>query len=610
MINKQILRSIASITKRVGDLASPNIDKISSNKSITLSGEVIVADGTMDSYSGDVVIEGRTMQNVMPDVNDRNYIRDAKNVRIVNEKEYIINAVPPGVHVFIGPKIESISLLYNSLYTLYTNYSRIDSDAFDYVKFANTHRSMAIETKEKMDKSMDYLVTTTTTQSTKPDNAVMGFRCLGVSQTPGVAGSVTFKDMMCLLGDHTAKEPIKYFKNVHSLGENGKIYMKSSNRNVFPTSHNFKEGDLTPVFPNETKVEYNNGVAIITKLSSSDARHVLFKHRVYLKKGIKYYVVAEMETSDKSTNCIAIRNSIGDFEYKSEDNMDRIKRLEFISEKTGYFNIAFTTTNLQLNSTLTVKFCYFGTRPMGDEILQHQENIIEIPLQEPLRSIDTIGVADKIIRKGNKYFIERNVGRMDVDESTSSNWITHTLGTESKTLSFKTTMLCDLSMQGLDTSRIYCVSSLLKGSPHNVIYQEKTNTDIGVSISESGRTYLRILKDSILPSDTLEGFREYVKNNPFFVLYPLKEPVYEELEIEDLQIEIYPEVSIISVYDDCMHGNTTIEIPMNLLSIISNDVRKIGSLEKEIENAERTVLTETMNILNIDEQFNNHIHQI
>ena len=609
MINKQILRSIASITKRVGDLASPNIDEISSNKSKTLTGEVINADGTMDSYSGDVIIDGRTLQNVMPVVNNENYIRDPR-VTIVNDKEYIVNAVPPGVHVFIGPKIESIALLYNSIYTLYSSYSRIDSDAFEYFKFANTHRCMAVESKEKIDRSMDYLVTTTLTQPNKPENAVMGFRFLGVSQTPGVPGSVTFKDMMCLLGDHTTKEPIKYFKNIHSLGENGKIYLKSSNRNIFPVSHNFKEGDLRSIFPSETKIEYKNGDAIITKLSSSAARHVVFDHRVYLKKGIKYYVVAEMMASDNSRNCIAIRNSVGDFEYKSYDSTDNIKTLEFVSEKTGYYNIAFSTTNLQLNSTITMKFCYFGTHPMGDNILHHQENIVEIPLRQPLRSIENINVSDKIIRKYDRYYVERNVGIMDVNETTSSEWVSHTLGTENKTVSFKTTMLCDLSIQGLDTSKIYCVSSLLKGTPHNVIYEESSNTDIGVSISESGRTYLRVLKNSMLPSDTLEGFREYVRDNPFYVLYPLKEPIYEELEIEDLQVELYPEVSVISAYDECIHGNTTIEIPMNILSIITNDVRKIGSLEKDIENVERVVLTETMNIINIDEQFNNHIHQI
>lgn len=465
MINREILRSIASITNRVGDLASPNIDKIFTNKSMTVSGEVIVAD-TMDSYSGDVTIEGKTKQNTTPPT------------------------------------------------------------------------------------------------------------------------------------------------SIHSLGENGKIYLKSSNRNLFPVSHNFKEGDLSPVFPADTKVDYKNGNVIVTKLTSDTSRHVIFNHKVYLKKDTKYYVVAEMLSSDNTNTAIAIRNSEGGFVYNSNVDTVSVKRLEFTCAKSDYYNLAFSTTDLGLNSTITLKFCYFSTHPMGDGFLQHQENIVEIPLGQPLRSIDTISLFDKIIRKGGKYYVERRIGKLDVNESNVNNWTAHTMDSDNRTIGFKTSLLCDLSMKGVETSRVYCVSSLLTGVSHDNLYQETPNADVGVSISQSATTYLRVMKSSILPSDTLEGFREYVKTNPFYILYPLKEPVYEELKIDDLQVELYPEVSVIYTYDEYVYGKTTIEIPMNISSIISNDVRKINSLEKEIENAERTVLAETMNIINIDEQFNNHIHQI
>ena len=610
MMNKQILRSIASITKRVGgDLASPIIDKITPAETKTLTGEVIVAEGTMDSFSGDVIIEGSTLQNIMPDLNDQNYIK-SPSVEIVNSKEYVFNAVPPGNHVHIGPKLEMIPIHYNTTYTLMTEYSYINTEVFEYIKYSNGYTGIVVGSENRLNNSLDYLLYTITTETNKPDNAIMSFRCVGVSATPGIDGSVTFKNMMCVAGDHTNKQPMQYFKNVHSLGESGKIYLKSSNKNIFPVSNNFKNGDLRATFPSETKIEYINGNAVITKLTNSAARHVVFEPKVFLRKGVKYYVAVDMESSDNSNQYVAIRNANAVFDFRSGDTKDNIKRLEFVANKTGYFNIAITTTDLAINETITIKSCYFGTCPMGDDFVYHEENIVEIPVKEPVRSIDTIGVCDRIVKKGNRYYVERNIGKYEVNIDTVDSWIPHVLENDSSTIAFKNESLMGIAVEGLVDTNIYCVSSFLAGNSHWRIYRENEIPDTGISLSQSSRLYIRILKNTVLPNDTLDGFKEYVRNNPFYILYPLKEPVYEELDIEDIQVELYPEISVISAYDECIHGNTTIDVPMNIMSIISNDIRKINSLEKEITKAEKTVLTETMNLISIDEQFNNHIQKL
>ena len=611
MMNKQILRSIASITKRVGgDLASPIIDKITPAETKTYTGEVIVAEGTMDSFSGDVIIEGLTLQNVMPEVNEENYVL-RNGAEILNDTTFKLTTVGNTGHVFFGPKLDAISLLYNTKYTLYCEHEGFPNiDSFDYISYPNGTFGV-ISNYDRVSIYGNYVVAPVTVKDYIPDDSTLGFRCVAVPTGNGIAGSVVIKNNMCIHGDYTTKEHVKYFKGVHSLGENGKIYLKSSNKNLLPQSNNYKEGDVITSHPSEIDLSYKNGHCIVTKLANTMARHVMIGDSIYLKKDVKYYVVADIETSDNSPLCIAIRsNNEGTFIYKSEDTTNNIRKLEFVSNKTGYFSISFSTTNLAKDATATLKSCYFGTSPMGDDFIYHQENIIEIPVSEPVRSINSINVCDRIVKKGKKYFVERNVGRYDVNSLTTNDWQLHTAGGDTTTISFINSSLVGKVVEGLEVQKSYCVSSFLKGIGHGYIYRESELKEIGVSISESGKLYVRLLKNTVLNSDSLDGFKEFITNNPFFVLYPLKEPVYEEIDIEDIQVELYPEISIISAYDECVYANTTIDVPMNIMSIISNDIRKINSLEKEIEKAEKTVLTETMNLISIDEQFNNHIQKL
>lgn len=610
MMKKEILRSIASITKRVGgDLASPVIDKIYPADSKTFTGDVIEADGTMDSFSGDIIIEGKTLQNIMPDLNDINYLMSS-NVDIINSGEYVLRSEPSGGQVFIGPKLEMFPIRYNTMYTLMTEYSPINSKNFNYIKYLNGYKSLITGYDANLDNSLDYLLQTVKTPMNKPVDAILGFRCLGESTSNAGSGSVTFKNMMCIAGEHNMY-PMHYFKNIHSLGERGKIYLKSSNKNVFPSSNNFKDGDFKSTFPNETKIQYINGNAHITKLTDNGGRQVIFTPKLFLKKGVKYYIVVEMETTDDSKLAIAIRNAnSASFIFNSPNTTDSVKKLGFISNTTGYFNIAFSTTNMSKNATVIIKSCYFGTSNMGGEFIPHEENIIEIPVSQPLRSIETLGVSDKIIKKGNTYYIERNVGRYDVSSENMNAWKVHVLGNETSTIAFVNDDLLDAAVRGIDDTKIYTVSSLLKGDSHWRIYNEKETLDTGVSLSQSSRLYIRILKNTILENDTLDGFKDYICDNPFYILYPLKQPVYEKLDVDEIQVELYPEMSVISTYDECIHGKTTIDVPLNITSIISNDIRKINSLEKELIKAEKTVLVETMNLISIDEQFNNHKQKI
>lgn len=608
MMNKQILRSIASITKRVGgDLASPIIDKITPAETKTYTGEVIVAEGTMDSFSGDIIIEGKTLQNILPSFNDVTIYRHSSGVTVKGDASLCFKKIDSNHHRFHS-YMDKIEFRLDKNYSIFYDISG-NVIGFDALYFPECYDSMfTLSTNSiKQNDNGRYI------RTIKVDNTKSGKnKGISFAYAPDESSDITnaiFEKIMLIEGDHTNKYYINYFSGVHSLGENGKLYIKCSNKNLCTKSNNFKEGDLIPIYPSETMVEYKNGTAIVTKLTNSGARHVNIGPPIFLERGVTYYIMAELFSNDGSDLGIALRNDYtGGFAVQSKISTNPIKNFSYTPSKTGFYSPSFSTSALGVNSTITVKSCYVGTVPMGDTFVPYEENIIEIPLSEPLRSIDTMGLSDKIIKVGNKYYIKRETGKFVFDEATKDEWVEHEIG--DKTICFVTTLLQGKAMECENTKIICGVSSLNIMQCHSVIYSETVNYETGTSLSQSARVYVRMLLNDKLDTGNLEGFKKFITENPFYVIYPLKEPIYEEIDFEEIQLELYPEQSWISSYDEIFNGNTTIDVPMNIMSIISNDIKKINSLEKEIEKAEKTVLTETMNLISIDEQFNNHIQKL
>lgn len=608
MMKKQILRSIASITKRVGgDLASPIIDKICPAETKTFSGELIVADGTHDSFSGDILIEGKTLQNILPSFNDASVYIHSSGVTVENDNSLRFRKIDENHHRFysVMNKIEfGLNRNYSILYDLYGNVI-----GFDALYFPESFDSMLTSSPNpiKQGDNGRYIKTVKVDTTKSGKNKGISFT-FAPNSGPDITNAL-FKNVMLIHGEHTGNYNINYFSGIHSLGENGKLYIKCSNKNLCTKSNNFKEGDLIAMQPRETKIEYKNGEAIITKLTTGQGRHVNIGPPIFLESGKTYYIVAELSSSDGSNTTIALRNDYnGGFLIQSNITSSPIKYVTCTPSESGFYSPSITTTALGVNSSITVKSCYAGTVPMGDSFVPYEENIIEIPLSEPLRSIDTMGISDKIMRAGNKYYIKRETGKFIFDGATKGRWLLHEKS--SKTICFVTEIIKDKAMKCENTTMVCGVSSLNIMQPHYLIFSESVNYETGTSLSQSARVYVRMLLNDKLDTDDLEGFKKYITENPFYVIYPLKEPIYEEIELDNLQVELYPEQSIISAHDEVLSGKTTIDVPMNIMSIISNDIRKINSLEKELINAEKTVLLETMNLISIDEQFNNHKQKI
>ena len=508
MMNKQILRSIASITKRVGgDLVSPIIDKITPAETKTYTGEVIVAEGTMDSFSGDILIEGKTLQNILPSFNDSTIYRHSSGVTVKNDSSICFDKIDANHHRFYS-NMDKIEFALNKNYSIFYNLHG-DIIGFDALYFPECYDSMFTSSTNsiKQGENGKYIriVKTDSTKTGKTKGISFAF-------APDVTSDNTralFKNVMLIQGDHTDKYHINYFSGVHSLGENGKVFIKCSNKNLCTKSNNFKEGDLIPAIPSDTKVEYKNGDGIITKLNNATARHVNIGPPIFLERGKTYYIVAELFSNDGTGTSIALRNDVtGGFMVQSEVSTNTIKHITCTPTKTGFYSPSITTTPTGLNSTITVKSCYVGTVPMGDTFVPYEENIVEIPLSEPLRSIDTMGLSDKIIKVGNKYYIRRETGKFVFDETTKDEWIQHEKG--DKTICFVTTLLQGKAMNCEDTKIICGVSSLNIMQCHNVIYSETMNYETGTSLSQSARVYIRMMLNDKLDTDDLEGFKKYI----------------------------------------------------------------------------------------------------
>ena len=225
--------------------------------------------------------------------------------------------------------------------------------------------------------------------------------------------------------------------------------------------------------------------------------------------------------------------------------------------------------------------------------LQTFMNKKEILLNEPLRSLPN-GVCDKKVKIGNKWYIERNCGEVEVVSTMSiSIW-----GGIPNTINNAFAIQTGIKNKNTDLSSI--VFNCDKHIPRTRNYLPN-NDVVGICDSQTQGNILIKLPATNLTEYSIDAFRTWLSNNPFKVVYQLETPTYEPLEIEPT----------LNTYNDITHISNNSIIPCNMkiqntgynaiikpstLYTVALDTNKSGTIGMNLGGAKGTT---TNNVLKL-----------
>ena len=165
-----------------------------------------------------------------------------------------------------------------------------------------------------------------------------------------------------------------------------------------------------------------------------------------------------------------------------------------------------------------------------------QQNNITFYIKEPLRGVGD--VKDKVYVKEDKVVVERNCSSVTFDGSEGAEWKQYedVNSRLSNVIGFFTEV-ADIEYRN-DIKNILC-NCLLTTS-----YNEKDEE--GCKLGGSPHIHIYVPRVELKTQD-LDGFKQWLQQNPTTVVYQLATPVYEEVEYFDLKlfVEIFKDTTII-----------------------------------------------------------------
>ncbi len=175
-----------------------------------------------------------------------------------------------------------------------------------------------------------------------------------------------------------------------------------------------------------------------------------------------------------------------------------------------------------------------------------QQNKKEILLNEPLRSIKNIN-KDRIVKIGNKWFIERNLAQITLDGT--ENWVKWAY--ETPLTQLDTHLHCTIKISNIKYHSKECAnlvtdkfkSTINRSALGEHIYHDGWNDTICIKILQSK-----------LETPDASGFKKWLQNNPIELIYELATPIYEPLEIEPT----------LNTYNDTTHISNNSIIPCTM----------------------------------------------
>lgn len=478
----------ARIEKDINKI-NDNIDNLSF---LPFEGENIDIDNSLNGYTRDLVIKGRTLHNLKED----------DFTIYTNNAVTVIRKIKPNT---------TYSFINNSDSEYQIGLFKNDSNASVLVSYSNNSNLIIYKTPLDISSFEGGIRVYFRKNNHDPLNGILPDK---------------YKEIIVLEGDYTNKSIPKYFEGIKSVGEleENKISILSHGKNIL-----------------NLKSEYFHFQKGITGLGTgntmglgNETRRCVFRIPA---KDNTYYSISSLNSN------IAIACSYKDGRYKYDGGWNN--RSYFTGTDTGelFINIKkadnspfntkeelyelYETSKLQVEESQSIS---------SFESYEDDKKDILLPFTDGLKSLPN-GVSDEIKYIGTKYKINKKI-KMRVLDGTE-DWRKSSDSDRSNTLNFVTSTFD---------------SEIKNGSPlicNKFINKMTWGTDEESCAIEAATLKLRfrILK-SKLESEDIAGFKKYLRDlynsgDPVIIYYELNEPVVYDLD-KDLNLEVYKDKTYIS----------------------------------------------------------------
>ena len=495
----------------------------------TFEGNNITIDNILEEDKVDVEVEGNTLVNLvkMPDV----------------KKKTIETSSTAGIGNILANFNNKFNIKQNTTYTFIidvkvTNatYNFSTYVKLDYINSNDENICSSTVENQIIDDGFFRFVKTFTTT----DDAVK-FNNLSViaSSTNGnlSTGTQTVTNMILLEGDYSDTY-FNYFEDTESVGQDNK-----------------NKHEIEILSKNDNLIEYIelNGV------SSGSGED--FNHSAYMRTN--YFLVEENSLYNVTNLTSNTKNLVAYCYDKNRNYISYVSniRTSFTTPiKTRYVrldmkkldNTNFTLTDVE-NANIQV------SKKKYDYYLPHESTTLKIPLSEPLRGLPN-GVRDRIIKRNGQWMIERNCG--------------FELYNGDEECEFYHTSINNVSVFTLDVlnSNIEKSSFCLSNNFSFNMFDSGTIDKDSIRGATTFKKIMIAISNDKLTDVSVEGFKNWLKNNPTEVVYQLETPIYEPLNID----------SAINTYLDITHISNDSTIPANMKVTVD---RAINRAVKAIELA-------------------------
>lgn len=186
-------------------------------------------------------------------------------------------------------------------------------------------------------------------------------------------------------------------------------------------------------------------------------------------------------------------------------------------------------------------------------IITKKENEInkkEILLNEPLRGLPN-GVRDKYVIIDGKWYIERNTVEILLDNSIINIGISTMDFTNKNIQLFFIGKFKNILKRTPNNDTVpNLFSDKFNANAYNILYEKNIE---GAAITQNGEIGISILKSKLSTVD-IDGFKQWLTNNPTKVICELAQPTYEPIDYNPFEL-----------YTDTTHISNNSTIPCNMV---------------------------------------------
>ena len=514
----------------------------------TFEGSSIKIDDILEEDKVDVKIEGNTLVNKLGWVTKKN-----NNSTIVDDTKKTISFNKPATEFNYHVTFENATVEVDKTYTLVFNILK------NTLENTSGHSSLGrfnILSYNKGNHPINFgetgLVKVVLSQPSTSSNIKPFLEIYKECE-----GELIIEKPYLLEGDWTNKELPDYFENIKSVGQDNtnssKIEILSQNKNLITEIEKYSLNIYGVDASFEDDIIVLNGVSN----TRTDYNYTPYSYEIPLRKNTTYTLRFHEVSGSCSLKHFAYKliKYNGEVLWKSADNgvaiintgtdIEKISRIRLHASREGVvFDNWKVKIQLEENSEPT-------------SYTKHLLNKKEILINEPLRGLPN-GVKDRIIKRNNQWYIERNIEQIVLNGD--ENWFIDTDRNNSSTNYFRTFDFRegkDFNAEYNYKTDFFLNDKYIQNTASknwSLVDSEKPNLDVNRSKAIS-------IREGKL---ALDEFKNKLKNNPVTIVCQLINPYYEQLNIG----------SALNLYEGTTYISTSSTIPATMEVTVDRTINR------------------------------------